>query len=55
MAFLAFSLIKNKNDVLHHYYSYHVSSMIDFSSEKYICSTGHKDSWYLQSNFSEDA
>ena len=33
---------------------YHISSVIDFSPEKYICSTGHKDSWYLQSEFSED-
>ena len=23
---------------------YHISSVIDFSSEKYICSRGHKDS-----------
>ena len=29
--------------------------MIDFSFKRYICSTGHKDSWYLQSEFSEDA
>ena len=34
---------------------YHISSVIDFSSEKYMCSTGHKDSWYLQSEFSDDA
>ena len=34
---------------------YHISSVIDFPSEKYICSTGHKDSWYLHSELSEDA
>ena len=34
---------------------YHISSVIDFSSKKYICSKGHKESWYLQSEFSEDA
>ena len=34
---------------------YHISSVIDFSSEKYICSEGNKDSWYLQTEFSEHA
>ena len=33
---------------------YHISSVIDFLSEKYICSTGHKDSWYLQNKLSGD-
>ena len=34
---------------------YHISSVIDSSFEKYICSTGHNNSWYVQSEFSEDA
>ena len=28
-------------------YIYHFSTVIDFSSEKYSGSTGHRNSWYL--------
>ena len=34
---------------------YHFSCAIDFSSEKYIVSTGHRYSWYQQRRYSEDA
>ena len=34
---------------------YHIASVIDLSSEKYICSTGHKNCWYMRNEFSEDA
>ena len=36
-------------------YIYHFSSVIDFSSEKHIGSTGHRYSWYQQRRYSEDA
>ena len=41
--------------VLHHYY-FIISHIISYhiSSKKYVCFTGHKDSWYLQSELSED-
>ena len=31
-------------------YIYHFSTVIDFSSEKYSGSTGHRNSWYQQRN-----
>ena len=33
---------------------YHVSYVIDLSSERYIVSTGHRYSWYQQRRYSED-
>ena len=33
---------------------YHFSSVIDFSSERYIVSTGHRYSWYQQRKYSKD-
>ena len=36
-------------------YVYHFSSVIDFSPERYIVSTGHRYSWYQQRKYSEDA
>ena len=36
-------------------YIYHFSSVIDFLSEKYIGSTGHRYSWYQDRRYSEDA
>ena len=30
---------------------YHCSTVVDFSSEKYSGSTGHRNSWYQQRNF----
>ena len=42
--------------VLHHYiFLKHFSTVIDFSSENYSGSTGHRNSWYQWRNFSEDA
>ena len=32
-------------------YIYHFSTVVDFSSEKYSGSTGHRNSWYQQRNF----
>ena len=32
-------------------YTYHFSTVIDFSSEKYSGSTGHRNSWYQWRNF----
>ena len=34
-------------------YIYHFSTMIDFSSEKYSGSTGHRNSWYQQRNLQQ--
>ena len=31
-------------------YIYHFSTVIDFSSEKYIGSAGHRNSWYQKRN-----
>ena len=37
-------------------YIYHFSTVIDFSSEKYSGSTGHRNSWYQQREiYSEDS
>ena len=36
-------------------YIYCFSSVIDFSSERYIVSTGHRYSWYQQRRYSKDA
>ena len=36
-------------------YIYHFSTVIDFSSEPYNGSTGHKKSWCQQRIYSEDA
>ena len=36
-------------------YIYCFSTVVDFSSEKYSGSTGHRNSWYQQRNYSEDA
>ena len=36
-------------------YIYHFSTVIDFSSEKYSGSTGHRNCWYQQRNLNEDA
>ena len=32
-------------------YIYHCSTVVDFTSEKYSGSTGHRNSWYQQINF----
>ena len=32
-------------------YIYNCSTVVDFSSEKYSGSTGHRTSWYQQRNF----
>ena len=37
------------------FYFYHFSSVIDFSFERYIISTGHSYSWYQQRRYSKDA
>ena len=37
------------------FYIYHFSSVIDFSSERYIVSNGHRYSWYQQRRYSKDA
>ena len=36
-------------------YIYHFLSVIDFSDEKYIVSTGQRYSWYQHRRYSEDA
>ena len=33
----------------------HCSTVVDFSSEKYSGSAGHRNSWYQQRTFSQDA
>ena len=37
------------------FYIYHFSSVIDFLSERYIVSTGHRYSWYQERKYSKDA
>ena len=34
---------------------YHFSTVVDFSSEEYSGSTGHKNSWYSREIYSDDA
>ena len=36
-------------------FTYHFSTVVDFSSEKYSGSTEHRYSWYQQRRYSEDA